>query len=59
VSPSFQDNVAAIDTNLTRLAEENRRMRRLLSEVALLVACQPDSPYCRKWLQEFEELNNG
>lgn len=59
MSPSFQENVTAIDSRLTKLADENRRMKRLLNEVALLVACQPESRQCLRWLQELEELNRG
>lgn len=55
----FTENVKAIDTNLTRLADENRRMRNLLTEVALLVACQPESRNRDRWLKEAEELSCG
>lgn len=54
----FAENVTAIDTNLTRMADENKRMRRLLSQVALFVACQPENPYRTRWLKEVEEVCN-
>jgi hypothetical protein len=55
----FAENVKSIDTNLTRLADENRRLRALLAEVALLVACQPQSRHTERWLKEAEELRCG
>jgi hypothetical protein len=59
MADQFAENVKSIDTNLTRLADENRRMRVLLAEVALLVACQPQSRHTERWLKEAEELSCG
>jgi hypothetical protein len=52
----FAENVQAIDTNLTRLADENRRMKSLLAQAALFIACQQPNRFREKWLEEVEEL---
>jgi hypothetical protein len=55
----FAENVRAIDTNLTRLKDENYRLRQLVSDAYLLVACQPENRHTAKWLQEAKELRCG
>jgi hypothetical protein len=59
MADQFTENVQAIDTNLTRLKNDNERLRRLVAEAYLLVACQPDNRHCARWLNEAEELCCG
>lgn len=59
VPASFADDIAAIDRARDKLAEDNRKMRRLLAQVTLFVACQPENHFRNKWLKEAEELTGG
>jgi hypothetical protein len=56
IAEKFAENVTAIDTNLTRLADENRRMKSLLAQAALFIACQQENSFRRKWLADAEEI---
>lgn len=55
----LQQNLDSIDRGLDKIAADNRRMRSLLSQAALFIACQPENPFRAKWLKEVEELCNG
>lgn len=59
VSQKFAADVAVIGENIDKLYEENRQMRRLLSQVALFVAMQPENTFRRKWLAEVDGILNG
>lgn len=56
---AFERDIAAVDRIRDQMAEDNRRMRRLLSQVSLFVACQPENAFRNKWLKEVEELTNA
>lgn len=50
--------ITHIDTQLGRLAADNKRMRSLLSQAALFVAMQPSNRFRDNWLKEVMELCN-
>jgi hypothetical protein len=53
---TFVENVSAIGQKLSKLHDENRRMRMLLAQAALFVAMQPENRFRNKWLKEVEEV---
>lgn len=55
----LQGAIASIDSGIDRIIADNKRMRSLLSQAALFIACQPENPFRAKWLKEVEELCNG
>lgn len=59
VTADLQENLDSIDSGLDRIAADNRRMRSLLSQAALFIACQPENAFRAKWLKEVEELCRG
>jgi len=56
IAADMQQNLTRIDTRIDRLADENKRMRSLLAQAALFIACQPENRFRAKWLKEVEEL---
>lgn len=59
VAADLQHNLDRIDSNLDRISADNKRMRSLLSQAALFIACQPENSFRAKWLKEVEELCRG
>lgn len=59
VAAEMQQNLTAIDRRIDKLNEDNKRMRSLLSQAALFIACQPENAFRAKWLKEVEELCRG
>ena len=59
LTAKMQEDIARIDHNIDRLHDENKRMRSLLSQAALFIACQPENAFRTKWLKAVEELCGG
>lgn len=55
----LQGAIASIDSGIDRIIADNKRMRSLLSQAALFIACQPENAFRAKWLKEVEDLCNG
>jgi len=52
-------DIKKIDESIDRLVEHNKRMRALLAQAALFIACQPENRFRAKWLKDAEALIDG